>query len=534
MRRAGRRERAVVLVLAVIVVAGCTARFVNLERHFYFHDEAATSLILSGRTSHEFELAASRSTSPVESLRRFQHVGEASSLATVVRHLGQRDPQHPPLFYAVARLWSDVFGDSIRSLRALAALFSVLALPCVFWLALELFESAGVAAIAVALTAASPFQLLYAQEAREYSLWFATVALAGAALLFALRRGGVWAWLLYAASAAAVLYSFTLGVLVLAGHALYVGLLRADRGRVAAFAVAGGAAVVAFVPWLVVVARNRAAFDAGTDWTSSAVSFAALAKSWLVVLVDGVVDKRGDTGLTPGVAILFAAVLALQLVALALLWKGATRKAAQFVTILVAASFVPLALLDLVAGGQRSIVQRFVAPVYLGLTLALAFLLWTGARQAGPQRWFATAVGVFVIACGAVSYAHEVGRGVWWNQDDGATQETRAVARLLNRAGDEVFLMAAGGGALLELTNYLRPHTQVRLVLDGAAPEIPARARHVFAYGSPATPTAAERLRRLLSDLRSRGMHVRPIHPRQPCCGAGIRPLPNQLWVVDT
>jgi uncharacterized membrane protein len=525
-----RRARiGVVLLAAVVVAAGCAARFVNLDRHFYFHDEATTSLVLSGRTSRQFEESASRATTTVRQLRPFQHAADGS-LVTVARHLGQRDPQHPPLFYGLAGAWSHVFGDSIVSLRASAAIWSVLALPCVYWLALELFASSAVALIAVALTAVSPFQLLYAQEAREYSLWFASVALASAALLFALRRNTRWTWALYAASAAAMLYSFTLGVLVLAGHVVYVFLRRRSVTR---FAVAVGAAIAAFVPWLFEIAKNRGAFDAGTNWTKSSVPFATLAKSWLVVLVDGVVDKRGDTGLTAGVTVLFIGVLAVQSLALVVLWTRAERAAAQFVTILVAASFVPLAVADLAAGGQRSIVQRFISPVYLGFTLALAFLLWSEARSTRSRRLLAGAVAAALLACGAASYAREVDRPIWWNQDDGAAAQTRAVAETLNRHR-RVFLMATGGGALLELTNYLHADTRVRLVLNGRAPDIPRGVRYLFAYGSPATPAAADRLRRLLDDLRNRGIQPRPIHTRLPCCGDGIPALPNQFWSVVT
>jgi uncharacterized membrane protein len=233
------------------------------------------------------------------------------------------------------------------------------------------------------------------------------------------------------------------------------------------------------------------------------------------------------------VVILFIAVLALELLALVVLWTRAERAAAQFVTTLVAASFVPLAMLDLAAGGQRSIVQRFIAPVYLGFALALAFLLWGEARATASRRLLAGAAAAGILVCGAVSYAREVNREVWWNQDDGATAQNRIVADTLNRHRG-VFLMATGGGALLELTNYLHSDTRVRLVLNGRAPSIPPGTRPVFAYGSPATPAAADRLRKLLADLRRRGLRPRPIHAQLPCCGDGIPALPNQFWSVGT
>jgi len=72
----------------------------------------------------------------------------------------------------------------------------------------------------------------------------------------------------------------------------------------------------------------------------------------------------------------------------------------------------------------------------------------------------------------------------------------------------------------------------VRLVLDGTPPARPAGSDHVFAYGSPATAAAAERLRRLLSAYRADGVEVRAVSLKLPCCGADIRRLPDQFWRI--
>src|ERR1700729_270668 len=108
-------------------------------------------------------------------------------LTSTVAGLAAEDPQHPPLYYVLAHLWVDVFGSSLSAIRALPALFGILALPCVFWLALELFRSRATALVALGLFALSPVFVLYSQEAREYSLWTIVVALASVAFLRALR-----------------------------------------------------------------------------------------------------------------------------------------------------------------------------------------------------------------------------------------------------------------------------------------------------------------------------------------------------------
>jgi hypothetical protein len=209
------------------------------------------------------------------------------------------------------------------------------------------------------------------------------------------------------------------------------------------------------------------------------------------------------------------------------------RRAGLFVALLFGCSFVSLALVDLSGGGVRSTVPRFIVPAYLALTLALGYLVFRGLQsKLLAARIAALALAAGAIACGVGSYAREASARVWWNQDDGAAPSNRAVADLLNRRS-HVFLMATGGGALLELTNYLRPETRVRLVLNGVPPPLPQGATEVFAYGSPATPVAAERLRRLLSSLRARARNVSVVDLKLPCCGAHIRRLPDQFWRVS-
>ena len=521
-------ERAALTVGLVLIVLGGVARFVHLDRHFYFHDEATTSLYLSGSTWADFEHEASSRTLTAADLGHYQRAGSNGGFVTALRHETQGNPQHPPLFYAAAWIWAAIAGSSIASLRALAAIFGLLVLPCVFWLGRELFDTSGPAWLAAGLTAISPFQVLYSQEAREYSLWAATAALASAALLFALRRRTRTVWAVYALCVALALYTFPLSVLVLAAHAVYVALCA--RRSIRAFVIAGGIALVAWLPWVILAGRHSSAFRAGTNWTSETIPFASLLKSWLIALAANVVDKRGDTGLGPAVSVLLAAAVAAQLIAVAFVWLRGPRRAAFLLSLLFAASFLSLALTDLARGGVRSAVPRFIVPAYLALTLALGYLMFRGLASKTPAaRIGAVALAAGAVACAAVSYAHEASARVWWNQDDGAAPENRAVADSLN-SQRHVFLLATGGGALLELTNYLRPETRLRLVLNGVPPRVPAGTEEVFAYGSPATPVAADRLRRLLATLRARGADLTVVDLKPVCCGADIRRLPNQFW----
>jgi mannosyltransferase len=89
----------------------------------------------------------------------------------------------PPLYYALAWVWSRVAGSGDVSLRALSALTGTLTIPVVFAAARQLV-STRTGVIAAALAAVSPLLVWYSQEARGYALFTFLTALS---LLFFAR-----------------------------------------------------------------------------------------------------------------------------------------------------------------------------------------------------------------------------------------------------------------------------------------------------------------------------------------------------------
>jgi uncharacterized membrane protein len=156
----------------------------------------------------------------------------------------------------------------VAAMRSLAALFSLMALPCIYWLCIELFDSPLTGLVAVALLAVSPFQVLYAQEAREYSLWTVTILLSSLALLRAMRLQTKISWSIYAVTLAFSLYTFIFSGLVLIGHGVYVVTVERFRlsKKLIAFLLASIAGVLAFLPWLMVFVNNWGQFEHDQGW----------------------------------------------------------------------------------------------------------------------------------------------------------------------------------------------------------------------------------------------------------------------------
>jgi len=172
-----------------------------------------------------------------------------------VRIAGAADPfallradSHPPLSFLLVRAWMTAFGETDFALRLLPALCSCLAL-CAFvplsraWLGRER------AAWAVGLYAAAPLLVGYAHEVRMYAF----VECAALAVLLAARRA--WAapslarWSVLALTVATATGLHYYGAL--AGLAV-VAQAASRAGRCTLLtALAAGAGVLAWVPWLV-------------------------------------------------------------------------------------------------------------------------------------------------------------------------------------------------------------------------------------------------------------------------------------------
>jgi uncharacterized membrane protein len=106
---------------------------------------------------------------------------------------------------------------------------------------------------------------LFAQEARQYSLWTVTTILSSAALLRAMRPDTnqnalalVLSWALYAGTATLGFYTHLLFVCVAAAHAIYVAAIAnwRDIKTFIAYYVTALIASICFMPSLVNTVEN--------------------------------------------------------------------------------------------------------------------------------------------------------------------------------------------------------------------------------------------------------------------------------------
>jgi hypothetical protein len=158
---------------------------------------------------------------------------------------------HPPLFYALLKLWIGAGGESILWLELFAYFFMLAALVPFFLLARELGFNSTATNLSLLLLAVGGYFIKYAQEVRMYALLF----LLGltSLWLFAkfLRRPLPTMGMLAALFVVNLLLVYThyYGWLLVCGEAVYLLLGREGR-KLKGFAIVCLALVACFAPWV--------------------------------------------------------------------------------------------------------------------------------------------------------------------------------------------------------------------------------------------------------------------------------------------
>ena len=236
--------------LALIVAIGAALRFGGIAHSSIWHDEGFTTFLMDRSPAQIIDATA-------------------------------RDV-HPPLYYLFLHYWTEIFGRSEVAVRGLSAVFGLGTITLAYGIMRRLIgrEAGLVAALFVAL---APFLVRYSQEARMYG----QVAFFAALSTYAFVRGvqeKLWRWwALYALSLAAAIYTQYYGILVVIGHAAYVGVRliwlepkakrREGLREAAQFGVGVLGALLLFLPWVPILLEQVGRVS-GSYW---------IQQSWMTV-----------------------------------------------------------------------------------------------------------------------------------------------------------------------------------------------------------------------------------------------------------
>ncbi|MEH1850760.1 MAG: glycosyltransferase family 39 protein [Nostoc sp.] len=490
-------------LIIFLLAMGILFRFFNLDGKVYWRDETYASLRISGYTTTEAkqQLFNNRVIGG-ESFTQFQGANPEKSLNNTIMSLAKQDPQHPPLYYIIARLWMEVFGNSVTAIRSLSACISLLVFPCVYWLCRELFNEplsvSGVAmpaaGVAIALMAISPIHLVYAQEAQEYILWLVTILLSSASLLQAMRvedelgkerhRPDLFAiWSIYAVTLAISLYTFLWSVFVALAHGIYVMIVTKFQftETVRTYLIASMVGFLAFMPWIIVVIGDFFQFLISADKTTSQSSLMTV----FPFLITQISRIFFDINLTSGNYLNYLITpIFLTLVGYAIYFLCLTTnyKVWSFIITLIIVPALPLIMPDLIAGVIQSSIEPYLIPAYLGIQLAVAYLLATQLYNRSVSRrsiWHT--IMALVIICGLISFKVSSQAETWWNK--GMNYNNPQVAQIINQAARPLLISDALGnnyGNIFSLSYLLESKVRFLLVNNQKTPKIPNGFTDVF------------------------------------------------------
>jgi uncharacterized membrane protein len=489
------------LVAIALLVLAVGLRFAALDRKVYWHDEVFTSMVITARPRSYMtaDLFQNKLVTPADLLAYQQFVPDLTLTDMLVRQ-GSEDVQHPPFYYMLLRFWAQLWGTAPAVMRSLSALLSLLLFPALYWLCLELFASPLSGWVAIALFAVSPVHLVFAQEAREYGFWTVLVLATSALLLRAVRSPSWQNWVFYGLSMAMACYTalFTLGVAI--GHGVYVLGIDADNRwfrapyrlgrRTVAFGLAMGLMALLFIPWLYFIVNSREALGNTTGWTSVALPLMMTLQRLAFNFSSGFVDFNTAWS-DRSIYALIIPLLILQAYALVWLVQTTPRRVWWFIVTLVGSTALLLWLPDLVFGGQRFTVGRYVLACVVGLQLAVVYLVssWLMA----PQRWkarlaqllLALLIAIGLLSCGVYSRANTWGNKV-------LNSNYHQLAELINRSDRPLVLADSYDHfpvSLISLIYLLEPDTQL-LLLPDVGPSfsvrtLPAAAGTIFLFNLP-------------------------------------------------
>jgi len=329
-------------------------------------------------------------------LQYFQHPHSERSLSDALRSL-MGNPEHPPLYHLSARFWMQLIPIE-HSARTFSIFLSILAIACLYWLCLELFDSSLTASIAIALFAVSPLRILSAQNATQYSCWTVTILLSGIALLRAIRKNTLKSWLWYSLSLALTFYTHLFSAPVAIAQALYVILLERLKitRTVVSYVLAGVGSLVLFSPWLFVIFTNLDKIDRNTQYyrqfkTNIIEISQTLFRHAGHVFVD-FFHRKGRLESAFHLLILLLVVYSLYH-----LIRYTSPKVWLFLITLIVVPTLFQIVPDLLKPSIRSLQARYYLPVFLGMQMAISYLIASYIGSKSPKNWGSSGIVMQII-----------------------------------------------------------------------------------------------------------------------------------------
>jgi len=470
------KHKTFVFIFTIVIVLGIFFRFVNIDRKAYWFDETFTSLRVSGYTEYEFvEQVSQAGLISQKELEKFQRINSEKNIIDTIKSLAIEEPQHPPLYYIVTRIWVQLFGNSVTSIRTVSAFISLIALPSMYWLCQELFSSTLTAQIAVAFIAISPLHILYAQQAREYSLWTVMTLLTSAVLLYAMRLNTRFAWGIHTAAVITSLYTFPGSIAVTFAQAIYLAIMENFRltKKLIAYLSTLIIALIIFLPWLLVIITSLKHIDQ-TIVGHYHPHKASLLKAWAFNLSRIFIDSNHSRtliyfGFENSFTFLIEIVLVCLIVILSVyslyfICRHSSRQSWLYIIVLIFLTAFTIMIEDLIDGESKSMYPRYIIPAYLFIQISIAHVLAESIIGESYRRKTAKIIICLLLSGSIISCVTVSQASSWWTQNTG--YDYSSAAQLINKFDKPLIISSDSMGSVISLNYQLKSPTMFNLIPD--------------------------------------------------------------------
>lgn len=444
------------LILAFVIVVVATAmHFVGIQEKNPWYDESATFRVIACVDLHSISGKVLSQSEVMDLLRLDSH---NSGIKESLEYNRKNYSDQLPAYFVFLKPFAWLLGSTIGSLRMFSAVCSVLIPPLFFWLVLELTGSKRSALIGTVIISVSPFCMLYACEARNYTFWLLPVLASYIALWRLSSRQSLARTLAAGFLLASAISCHLATALLFPGQVLFLLLQRVKLGTIA---VVFSFPILAVLGGLLYKGDYHKVLDRVT--TKSWAAMPVEPRFWLnsiEVLLSRVLIDDGQSYK----AILAFTILTLLFALGCFFARSMTASRRAFVFAMFSSALILIAM-DATMGGLRATVSRYQAvpiiTVYLAATLVIESLLST---QRKLLRFCGAALFALVVGCGLWSEWKIANTTNLWNH-----WQSVDVAKTLPLivASKHPLLLCCRAEVQLSMAHFVPPHTRFQLIRYG-------------------------------------------------------------------
>jgi uncharacterized membrane protein len=452
----------------VLLILGLFFRTANLGEKIFWVDEVSTTLRVSGYTRGEVTAKLLEKQSfTIGTLQQYQQVTHDRPLSETIAAL-QTSPEHAPLYFVITRLWLNLWGSSAVTIRSLSVVFSLLSILALYYLCRELFLSPQVGNIAISLMAISPFYVAYAQEARPYSLWILLILLSSIAFLRAFKYDRLFDWFLYLISSISILYTSLLSIFAIVAQGIYITTLERFKfsKRLISWSIVVLLTIIAFYPWLLVIAENWSKLESNTTWMRESTSPFEILVVWFysiaIIFVESPLYLRLDILIIVRLIADFSLFI-ITGIAFYRLWQKQEKLAFIFLLSLTLVTPIVLSSIDLIFSGQTSATSRYLIPSQLGILLAISHLFATKIFTNYKSTIIWQIIFICLLTVSISSCIYTLDRSPTYQKDQNTNNI--AISRIIDRSKTPIIITSSENVLdLISLSYSLKPNVKINLV----------------------------------------------------------------------